>query len=112
MRYKTLETVVLNRDLPDHGLRKGDLGSVVQLYEPDALEVEFVRASGRTEAMVTLKGGRRAAGSRHRPHRGQALRSLRLNANDHSSPIRSHPWRRNQAKLATATRAIEPSTTG
>jgi len=55
MRYKTLETVVLNRDLPDHGLRKGDLGSVVQLYDPDGLEVEFVSASGRTEALVTLK---------------------------------------------------------
>jgi len=55
MRYKTLQTVVLNRDLPDHGLRKGDLGSVVQLYDPDGLEVEFVSASGRTEALVTLK---------------------------------------------------------
>jgi hypothetical protein len=50
-----LETVVLNRDLPDRGLRKGDLGAVVQVYEPDGLEVEFVSASGRTEALVTLK---------------------------------------------------------
>ena len=55
MRFKELDTVVLNRDLPDHGLRKGDLGAVVQVYEPDGLEVEFVSASGRTEALVTLK---------------------------------------------------------
>jgi len=55
MRFKELETVVLNRDLPDRGLRKGDLGAVVQVYEPDGLEVEFVSASGRTEALVTLK---------------------------------------------------------
>ncbi|HVS09458.1 MAG TPA: DUF4926 domain-containing protein [Planctomycetota bacterium] len=58
MRFKTLETVVLNRDLPEHGLRKGDLGTVVQLYETDGLgglEVEFVSASGRTEALVTLE---------------------------------------------------------
>lgn len=55
MRFKTLDTVVLTRDLPDHGLRRGDLGAVVQLYEPDGLEVEFVTASGRTEALVTLK---------------------------------------------------------
>ena len=55
MRFKELETVVLNRDLPDQGLRKGDLGAVVQLYEPDGLEVEFVSASGKTEALVTLK---------------------------------------------------------
>jgi hypothetical protein len=55
MKFKELQTVVLNRDLPEHGLRRGDLGAVVQVYEPDGLEVEFVSASGRTEAVVTLK---------------------------------------------------------
>ncbi len=55
MDFKTLDTVVLDRDLPRHGLRKGDLGAVVQTYDPDGLEVEFVTASGRTEALVTLK---------------------------------------------------------
>ncbi len=54
MRYRVLDTVVLDRDMPDHGLRKGDLGAVVEVYEPDGLEVEFVTASGRTEALVTL----------------------------------------------------------
>ena len=55
MRFKELQTVVLNRDLPERGLRRGDLGAVVQIYEPDGLEVEFVSASGKTEALVTLK---------------------------------------------------------
>ncbi len=55
MKFKTLDTVVLRRDLPDQGLREGDLGAVVQVYEPDGLEVEFVTASGRTEALLTLK---------------------------------------------------------
>lgn len=55
MSFKELQTVVLNRDLPELGLRKGDLGAVVHVYEPDGLEVEFVSASGRTEALVTLK---------------------------------------------------------
>ena len=55
MKFKLLETVVLNRDLPEHGLKKGDLGAIVQLYEPDGLEVEFVSASGTTEALLTLK---------------------------------------------------------
>ena len=55
MKFNTLDTVVLNRDLPDQGLRKGDLGAVVQVCAPDGLEVEFVTASGRTEALVTLK---------------------------------------------------------
>jgi hypothetical protein len=38
----------------EHGLRKGDLGAVVEVYEPDGLEVEFVTASGRTAALLTL----------------------------------------------------------
>jgi len=55
MRYQPLDTVVLAKDLPEEGLRQGDLGAVVQVYEPDGLEVEFVRASGRTQALVTLR---------------------------------------------------------
>jgi hypothetical protein len=55
MRFKLLDTVVLERDLPDRGLKKGDLGAIVHVYEPDGLEVEFVSAAGRTEALVTLK---------------------------------------------------------
>ena len=54
MKYKVLDTVVLDRNLLDHGLRKGDLGAVVEVYEPDGLEVEFVTASGKTEVIVTL----------------------------------------------------------
>ncbi|MGH7831318.1 MAG: DUF4926 domain-containing protein [Candidatus Binatia bacterium] len=54
MKYNLLDTVVLNRDLPQHGLRAGDLGAVVEVYEPDGLEVEFVTASGKTQALVTL----------------------------------------------------------
>jgi len=54
MRYRTLDVVVLDRELPDRGLRKGDLGAVVEVYEPAGLEVEFVTASGRTEALLTL----------------------------------------------------------
>jgi hypothetical protein len=54
MMYRVLDTVVLTRDLPDHGLRGGDLGTVVEVYEPDGLEVEFVTASGRTAALVTI----------------------------------------------------------
>jgi len=55
MDYRELDTVVLDRDLPETGLRKGDLGAIVSLYEPDGIEVEFVSASGKTEALVSLK---------------------------------------------------------
>lgn len=54
MTYHLLDTVVLDRDLPQYGLRKGDLGAIVEVYEPDGVEVEFVRASGKTQAVVTL----------------------------------------------------------
>lgn len=54
MKFRKLDVVVLEKDLPALGLKKGDLGAVVELYEPDGLEVEFVTASGRTEALVTL----------------------------------------------------------
>ena len=57
MDFKTLDTVVLLRDMPTHGLRAGDLGAVLETYDPDGLEVEFVTASGRTGALVTLKVG-------------------------------------------------------
>ena len=57
MKFKILDTVVLEKDLPAHGLKKDDLGAVVELYEPDGLEVEFVTASGRTEALATLQVG-------------------------------------------------------
>jgi len=54
MTYRVLDTIVLDRDVPEYGLRKGDLGAVVEVYEPDGLEVEFVTAAGRTAALLTL----------------------------------------------------------
>lgn len=50
-----MDTVALAHDLPEKGLRAGDLGAVVEVYQPDGVEVEFVTASGLTEALVTLK---------------------------------------------------------
>lgn len=50
-----LDTVVLLRDLPEADLRAGDLGAVVHVYAPDSLEVEFVTASGRTQALHSLR---------------------------------------------------------
>jgi hypothetical protein len=52
--FNLLDTVVLDRDLPELGLRRGDLGAVVDVHPPDGLEVEFVLASGRTQALVSL----------------------------------------------------------
>ncbi len=54
MSYKEFDTVVMRADLPSHGLRSGDVGAVVQVYSADAIEVEFVTASGHTQALVAL----------------------------------------------------------
>lgn len=55
MSFHTLDVVVLNTDLPAQGLKRGDLGAVVDVYSPDAIDVEFVTASGRTQALITLR---------------------------------------------------------
>jgi len=54
MNYKELEVVVLTRDVPEHGLKAGDVGTLVYVGSPDHLEVEFMTATGRTKAVVTL----------------------------------------------------------
>jgi hypothetical protein len=54
MEHTLLDTVVLTTDLPEHGLRAGDLGAIVELYDGENVEVEFVRATGETKALVTL----------------------------------------------------------
>ena len=56
MSIQLLDTVVLAKDLPRHGLKQGDVGAVVEVYPGNGYEVEFVTASGRTQAVVTLSG--------------------------------------------------------
>ncbi len=54
MTPQLLDVVVLLRDIPKQGLRRGDLGAVVEVHNPEAFLVEFAAASGRTQALVTL----------------------------------------------------------
>jgi hypothetical protein len=55
MKFEKLECVVLAHDVPEHGLRAGDLGTVVEAYPEGGMEVEFVRGSGATQALLTLR---------------------------------------------------------
>ena len=53
------ERVVLTRDLPDEGLRVGDVGVVVEHYPattevPEGYELEVFAASGKTLAVVSV----------------------------------------------------------
>ena len=50
-----LETVVLIKDIDDHGLKKDDVGVIVHQYqEGQTYEVEFVTGEGETVAVLTL----------------------------------------------------------
>ena len=55
-KFEELETVVLTHDIPKSGLKEGDMGAVVNVYDRgNAAEVEFVTVSGKTVALVTLE---------------------------------------------------------
>lgn len=59
MSIAAFERVVLTCDLPDEGLRAGDVGVVVERYPargnvPEGYEVEFFAASGGTVAVVSV----------------------------------------------------------
>ena len=54
MTLEPLDVVVLSTDVMEHGLKRGDVGAVVNVQGPDAVDVEFVTAAGRTKAVVTL----------------------------------------------------------
>ena len=52
--FRELDTVVLLHDVPEAGLCTGDLGAIVHRHADDVVEVEFVTAAGRTQALLTL----------------------------------------------------------
>jgi Domain of unknown function (DUF4926) len=55
-RYRSLERVELCADLPEHGLKRGEHGTVVHVFETaDAYLVEFVSpADGSTRALAEV----------------------------------------------------------
>lgn len=53
---KELDPVALTCDLPEHGLKRGDVGAAVLLHsDGEAFEVEFVGYDGHTVALITLE---------------------------------------------------------
>ncbi len=51
---KLLDVVALLEDLPKLGLYRGQVGTIVEEYEPDVFEVEFSDLKGRAYALETL----------------------------------------------------------
>ena len=55
MMIKELDVVVLVKDLKEHHLKRGDVGTVVHIYaDGTAFEVEFMIGDGKTIAVATL----------------------------------------------------------
>jgi hypothetical protein len=50
-----LSVVALLEDMPESGLVRGQVGTVVESWAPGVYEVEFSDDNGRTYAMVALK---------------------------------------------------------
>ncbi len=51
---KLLDIVALLEDLPQLGLYRGQVGTIVEEYEPGVFEVEFSDNTGRSYAIETL----------------------------------------------------------
>jgi hypothetical protein len=52
---KLLDVVALTEDLPLRKLRRGQVGTVVELLAPDAFEIEFTDNDGRAFASLALR---------------------------------------------------------
>lgn len=50
-----LDVVALTEDLPERGLYRGQVGTIVEILEPGIFEVEFSDDEGRAYASVALK---------------------------------------------------------
>lgn len=51
---RELDSVVLTVDLPEHLLKKGDVGTVVLFHGDAGYEVEFMTLNGDTLALVSM----------------------------------------------------------
>jgi len=55
-RLKSLDVAALTEDLPEHGLPRGQVGTVVEELGGDTFEVEFADDAGRPYLIVPVDG--------------------------------------------------------
>jgi membrane protein implicated in regulation of membrane protease activity len=55
---KVLDVVALTEDIPDHGLVRGQVGTVVETLAAGEYEVEFCGDDGRAYALLPLSARR------------------------------------------------------
>ena len=67
---KLLDTVALLEDLPDRKLKRGEVGTVVEILAPGVCEVEFSDDEGQTYAELAVRSDQLVV----LHNRGEALR--------------------------------------
>ena len=53
---KLLDVVALTEDMPERQLRRGQVGTIVEVLATDTYEVEFADLDGRTYATLAVPG--------------------------------------------------------
>jgi hypothetical protein len=74
---RELDSVILECDLPEHGLARGDVGTVVLVHlGGEGYEVEFTALDGTTVAVVTLAASQiRTVGGGEIAHARELMRA-------------------------------------
>lgn len=54
-QFKLLDVVALTADIPEKGLLRGQVGTIVEILKPGVFEVEFVNNEGETYAMTAIR---------------------------------------------------------
>jgi hypothetical protein len=57
-RIELLDVVALTEDVPERSLRRGQVGTIVELLAPGVYEVEFSDNEGRTYALLAVPARR------------------------------------------------------
>jgi hypothetical protein len=87
---RELDVVVLTRDVPEHALIEGDIGTVVhRSADGSVFEVEFVTGDGQTVVVLTL-----SASDLRAMAAGEIIHARRLARLGGSDPDASAPSRR------------------
>lgn len=54
--FQMLDVVALVQEIPEKDLKKGQVGTIVELLEPGVYEVEFSNKKGETKLTIGLPG--------------------------------------------------------
>ena len=60
-KMKLLDTVALLEDLPKRKLKRGEVGTIVEILAPEVYEVEFCDDEGQTYAELALRSDQMVA---------------------------------------------------